>query len=284
MLAPIPPPPSIKKEEQGDFIRLLFLGDSSRYMPQLSTSAILIRRIDYGDYDLILTLFSLNHGKMSVIAKSAKKSSRRFAGVLELFSEMDAVISTGRGLPVLQEASLKNPFARIRVHPSSLAYASYWAELIQDWMEAQVAQAELYRLLRYVLGELDQERIPAAVLSIVFQMRFLRLSGHSPNLECCVGCRWEMTAIRPGAIGVDVAKGGIACPACCSAVDDVQYLSKGTIKQLLWVSGGDLGRAGRMKFSPQAIDESQEFLERFVPHHLGRQPRSLRVLRQLRGG
>jgi hypothetical protein len=37
-----------------------------------------------------------------------------------------------------------------------------------------------------------------------------------------------------------------------------------------------------MKFSPQAIAESLSFLERFVPHHLGRQPRSLKILRQLR--
>jgi len=43
-----------------------------------------------------------------------------------------------------------------------------------------------------------------------------------------------------------------------------------------------LSRAARMKFSPAAILESLDFLERFVPYHLGRQPRSLKVLRQLR--
>ena len=251
-------------------------------MPQFSTSAILIRRTDYGDYDLILSLFSHAQGKISVIAKSAKRSARRFAGVLELFSELDAVVTAGRGLPVLQEASLKNPFARIRTVPSRLAYASYWVELIQDWMEEHAAQAELYRLLQHVLSELDQGRVPAAVLSILFQMRFLRLSGHSPNLERCVGCQCEMPAMRPGELGVDIAKGGIACPACTPVCDHAQHLSKGTVKQLLWVSGGDLSRAARMKFSPQAIAESLAFLERFVPHHLGRQPRSLKILRQLR--
>jgi len=251
-------------------------------MSQLSTSAILIRRTDYGDFDLILSLFSHTHGKISVIAKSAKKSTRRFAGVLELFSELDAVVTAGRGLPVLQEASLKNPFAQIRTVPSRLAYASYWVELIHDWMEEHVAHAELYRLLQHVLSELDQGRVPAAVLSILFQMRFLRLSGHSPRLEHCVGCRCELPAMRPDVLGVDIAKGGIACPACTPACDHAQHLSKGTVKQLLWVSGGDLNRAARMKFSPQAIAESLAFLERFVPHHLGRQPRSLKVLRQLR--
>jgi DNA repair protein RecO (recombination protein O) len=252
-------------------------------MPQWSTSAILIRHTAYGDYDLILTLFSLAHGKISVIAKSAKKSTRRFAGVLELFSEMEVVVKAGRGLPVLQEAALKHPFAQIRAIPSRLAYASYWAEIIHDWMEDRVQQAELYHLLHHVLSQLDQGRVPAGVLSIVFQMRFLRLSGHRPNLERCVVCRRGTPAIRADVLPVDVAKGGIACPACLPASVDAPHLAKGTVKQLMWVDGGDLARAARMKFSPAATTESLTFLERFVPYHLGREPRSLKVLRQLRG-
>lgn len=259
-----------------------FSQDCSICMSQFSTSAILLRRTEYGDYDLILTLFSLAQGKISVIAKSAKKSSRRFAGVLELFSEMEVVVAGGRGMSVLQEAALKHPFAQIRAIPSCLAYASYWAELINDWMEDRAEQTELYHLLHHVLSRLDERRVPEAVLSIVFQMRFLRLSGHSPNLERCVMCQRRVPAIRSDVLAVDVAKGGIACPACLPPSVDAPQLAKGTVKQLLWVAGGDLSRAARMKFSPAAITESLTFLERFVPHHLGRQPRSLKVLRQLR--
>jgi len=47
----------------------------------------MLRRTDFGDYDLIITFLSLSKGKISVIAKSAKKSTKRFAGVLELTSQ-----------------------------------------------------------------------------------------------------------------------------------------------------------------------------------------------------
>jgi DNA repair protein RecO (recombination protein O) len=254
-------------------------------MSQFSTSAILLRRTDYGDYDLILSVFSLDRGRISLIAKSAKKSSRRFPGVLELFSEMELVGSSGRGrgLPVLQEAVLRQPFAGIRTAPLRVAYASYWAELVNDWMEEGEENALLYELLRYVLGELDRGAVPEAVLSIVFQVRFLRLSGHDPNLACCVHCRREVDRIPPGRLGVDVARGGIACPSCLPGFSEAGHLSKGTAKQLLWVAEGDLGRTARMKFGAEATAEALRFLERFVPHHLGREPRSLKVLRQLRG-
>ena len=55
-------------------------------MSILATPAVLLRRVDYGDFDLILTLFTETTGKISVIAKHAKKSKKRFAGVLELFT------------------------------------------------------------------------------------------------------------------------------------------------------------------------------------------------------
>jgi DNA repair protein RecO (recombination protein O) len=54
-------------------------------MSILATPAVLLRRVDYGDFDLILTLFTESTGKIAVIAKHAKKSKKRFAGVLELF-------------------------------------------------------------------------------------------------------------------------------------------------------------------------------------------------------
>ncbi|MCK5418607.1 MAG: DNA repair protein RecO, partial [Desulfobacterales bacterium] len=106
-------------------------------MSVFSTPAILLHRLDYGDFDLILTFLSLERGKITLIAKSAKKSTKRFAGILELFSLIEVVGSTGRGrgLPVLQEAKLHSPFSTIRDDINKTAYASYWCELINKWVE-----------------------------------------------------------------------------------------------------------------------------------------------------
>jgi len=59
-------------------------------------------------------------------------------------------------------------------------------------------------------------------------------------------------------------------------------LTKGTVKQLLWVESGNLAKAGRIKFTPAALMESTEFLEDFISYHLGKNPRSLKFLRQIR--
>lgn len=253
-------------------------------MSSFSTSAIVLRRIDCGDYDFILTLFSLGQGKISVIAKSAKKSKKRFSGTLELFSIIDVVCSIGRrkGLPVLQEAVLKYPFAGIRTSILKTAYASYWAELINEWLESGQKQVELYQLFQYVLRELDLGRIPEAALSILFQMKFINIAGIAPNLRQCSVCRMEVEKIKETRVNFDLAKGGILCGECTSKTLKKPFLSKGIIKQLLWIEEGDLVKAVRVKFSSDALREGSEFLETFVPYYLGKEPRSLKFLQQIR--
>jgi DNA repair protein RecO (recombination protein O) len=254
-------------------------------MPVFSTPAILLRRLDYGDFDVIVTFFTLKSGKMTLIAKSAKKSTKRFAGILELFSILELVASTGRGkgLPVLQEAALKQPFSGIRADFKKTAYASYWAELIYNWMEDNYQQVALYCLFEHVLTELDTGPTTAAALNILFQMRFLNLSGHRPHLTACSLCHKELENIQQTKIIGDLKGGGILCGSCSSRSESPISLARGTIKQLLWVESGDLAKATRMKFSPAALKESTHFLEAFASYHLGKQPRSLKFLRQVRG-
>jgi len=245
----------------------------------------MLRRTDFGDYDLIITFLSLSRGKISVIAKSAKKSTKRFSGILELFSAMEIVCREPRtkGLPVLEEATLRQPFAGIRADIYKTAYASYWAELVQGWVEEHEKQVQLYRLLEYVLRQLDRGNVPEAGLSVLFQMRFMRLCGLSPNLINCSICGAETDQIRKNDLAVDLSKGGILCDRCAAGATRRVVLSKGTIKQLIWAESGNIATAGRIRFTPQALREGQLFLEEFVPFHLGRKPRSLSFLRQLRG-
>lgn len=254
-------------------------------MSQLTASAILLRRIEYGDYDLILTLFSREKGKIAVIAKAAKKSTKRFGGILELFSVLQIVASSGRSkkLPVLLEATLNKPFFNIRADINKTAYASYWAELVLALLEQGAPQPLLFELLVDLLERLDRSDSPEAVLSILFQMRFLLLTGYRPALEQCANCHTAVEQLRDSPLHFQLERGGLLCRKCDTPSADSLTLSLGTIKQLLWLEKGPLATAARIRFSPRAVQEGLRFLETFLPYHLGKEPRSLKFLRQLRG-
>jgi DNA repair protein RecO (recombination protein O) len=248
-----------------------------------TTPAILLRRVDFGDSDLILTFLSLTRGKISLIAKSARKSRKRFCGTLDLFSAFELVCSTGRGrLPVLQESTITHPFCHIRSDFKKTAYASYFVEIINNWMEPDVAQPHAFDLLYQVLDRLDRSDLPDETLSIVFQMTLLMICGFSPNFSTCCRCHTDMDCLNGRRIGINFARGGLLCAACNAAVSPMITLSRGTIKQLQWMGCGNWNKIARARFSARSIQESLGFLEAFVPYHLGKEPNSLAVLRQFR--
>lgn len=249
-----------------------------------SSTGFILRRVDYGDYDLILTLFTRDQGKVSAIAKSAKKSTKRFAGVLELFSRLRIVCRQPRrgNLPVLQEAAVLNPFAEIRSDVRKTVYASYWAELITTWFEENQPQTDVYRLLDYSLQGLNESKMSEGVLSVLFQMRFLAYSGHRPNLTQCSRCGRGLDDFKATSAAFDLPRGGLVCDRCSPGADGKIRLKRGTLKQLRWLETTALSQAGRIRFSPEALRESFALLDAFVPYHLGREPKSLKFLQQLR--
>ncbi|MBW1897152.1 MAG: DNA repair protein RecO, partial [Deltaproteobacteria bacterium] len=220
-------------------------------MPHQSSPAILLRAVDHGDYDKIVTFFTLKRGKMSVIAKGAKKSLKRFAGVLELFSLLNLVWSygRGRGLPILTEGSLLEPFEHIRTDITRTAYASYWCELVSLWMEDGQKQVSVYRLLGYVLDRLNRGGLSAPILHIAFQLRFMTISGFSPGLTHCNVCRVPLEDFSRSSATFDVRRGGIVCEKCVRQGARPASLSKGTVKLLNWILKGPLERIDRLRFS-----------------------------------
>ena len=254
-------------------------------MSSLTTPAIILRRVEYGDFDLILSFYTLEKGKLSAIAKAARKSTKRFGGILELFTTLDIVCTLSRrnGLPFLQEAVLKNAFSGIRSDIMRTAYASYWAELIETSSEEGQQQPQLYHLLQFTLRRLDQKQTSPEALSVLFQIRLLLVSGYRPNLRSCQDCCRKVEEVDAREYQFDLSRGGLVCPDCGVTNSGRLIMSKSTLKQLHWIETGGLSKAGRVRLSGAAIRESLRVLEAFVPYQFGKEPRSLKFLQQVRG-
>lgn len=252
--------------------------------PNLSTPAILLHRVDYGDYDLIITFFTRASGKITVMAKSAKKSVKRFGGMLQPFSLLNIVCMAGRGkqMPMLQEVSLDMPLPHIGSDIVKTAFASYWVEILKEWSEEGKQQIHLYQLLRHALIELDRGEISVPILSQSYQMKFLSMAGLAPNLEGCNDCRRTVEQIKEQRIAFDIKTGRLTCGQCRHDTAQRMYLTKGTIRHLQWMDQVPLSQVSRIRCLPQVETEGQLFLEVFLPFHLGKKPKSLTFLEKIR--
>ncbi len=283
-------------------------------MVDFQTDAILLRKVEYGDHDLIITFLTRDKGKISVMAKNAKKSVRRFSGAMDLFSANFIQCAFPRknrdGMINLCATEIANGFSHIRYDVVKTAYASYWTEIVSMWLEEGKAQPDIFELLYTAFDMLDTGGIQTEVISLLFQIRFMRLSGFSPGLEVCDSCGTRLEQIDSGRIWFDFKEGRVACPNCLNVrsghgendqtgnlpeevAEPLQpywpacrtngcWVSKGTLKQLTWINAVDMDRADRIRFSPAAIREGETLLESFIPFHIGRNFKSLKFLKQMR--
>ncbi len=256
-------------------------------MPDFSTDAILLRKIEYGDHDFIISFLTQSKGKISTIAINAKKSIKRFSGALDLFSvhHIQCTLPKKRkdALIVLSRADLENGYANIRYDVFKTAYASFWVELIYCWVEEGKEELLLYDLLLFSLRMLSDSTIKKAVLSLLFQIRFMHISGFSPQIETCASCSTQLDQINQKRIWFDFQDGRILCLNCIqNKTNKGMMVSKGTLKQLYWINNTPIERADRIRFSNMAIREGERLLETFIPFHVGKNFKSLQFLNQLR--
>ncbi len=258
-------------------------------MSDFCTYAILLRKIEYGDHDYIITFLTRSRGKIAVIAKNAKKSVKRFSGALDLFSvnhiQCTFPKKNKEGLTILAQTDLENGFANIRYDVLKTTYACYWVELVYLWLEEGREQTRLYDLLYFVLDMLNRSDIKMEVLSLLFQIRFMGISGFSPNIESCEKCNTPVDDIHQKSVQFDFKEGKIICGNCLKKKSGSGYgmsVSKGTLKQLVWINSADIQRADRIKSSLFAIKEGEILLESFIPFHIGREFKSLNFLRRMR--
>ena len=143
-----------------------------------TTPAILLRRTRLTETSLIITWFSLAHGRIQTVAKGARQPKSRFAGLLDLFFQCEIQFSRSRKseLHILREVALAQSFEGIRSDYRRVALAAYAVELLELVTESDHAVPELYDLLQRLLGHLHKQ--PASLRALLhYEAELVRLLG-----------------------------------------------------------------------------------------------------------
>ena len=182
-------------------------------MPSYSTDTIVLRRLDFGETDRILTLFSREHGKISAIAKGARKPLSKFAGVSEVMTRAECHLGTGKSLDVLSQTEIKGSFTEIRQDLVRMAYGLYLVDLVDHATLDRHPNPELFDLLDIALTTLRTTSKPV-MLARWFEVRLLDNLGYLPDITSCVVCQCGIPGDYPDDLvyGLSISLGGAVCP------------------------------------------------------------------------
>ena len=254
-------------------------------MPTLRTEALILRSVDFGESDRILHLLVPERGRLTVIAKGARRSVKRFGGTLDLFNHLKVQVERRRAnsMSRLDQSQLVHAFVPLRVDPARFAMGCYLLELLDRLAPEGGAHPDMRRLFDFALSALEQLalRRPDATLRTVLELRALDALGLRPELRRCVRCGREATDRGTGPVGFLIADGGPVCGACAMGVHGALPVHRGTLRALDQALRLRFDRLDRLVLSPAARAEARQLMGRFQHFHVGVALESERLLDRL---
>ena len=180
--------------------------------PRSRLDGIVIRQQPVRDADLIVALVTADHGRVDVLARGGRKSTKRFSGGISLFAEISAIIEHGRGhLPTLVESTRHAAYLTAAPNYPQLALASYVVELAAHASQPDHADSALHGWLRASLAlceTVDERDLRTPRLAL--EVGFLQAVGVFPDVQSC--CRCGRSTAHGGTW--QDADAGLACAAC----------------------------------------------------------------------
>lgn len=169
---------------------------------------IVIRTIPYGESHKIVTLFTEEAGKMTAMARGAKKPRSKLAAVTQPFTHGAYLIRTGRGMGTLSQGEPIESMRFIREDLEATAYASYVVEIIDRLTDDNAQISGVYRLLSEALHAINEE-YDAEVITLFVEWKMLRVGGIHPYLHACASCQ-----ATDGEFGFSFQQIGFLCHRC----------------------------------------------------------------------
>lgn len=182
-------------------------------MKLLVTTALILRVVDYGESDRVVTLLGRETGKLSALARGARKSQKRFAGGLGLGMAGEASLRErpGSELLGLERFEGRRAASGLSADVGRMAHAGYVLELVTKLCPPRQAEPRVFDLLDVMLLRLEEQGASAERLR-VFELGLLGRVGLAPVLDSCVAC--GRTDLGSEETRWSPERGGTVCRGC----------------------------------------------------------------------
>lgn len=242
---------------------------------QYRLQGIVIRSMDYGEGNKIITLFSREHGKMSVVARGAKKVKSRFGSAVQLFTLGDFSFYKAGQLGTLNHAEIVEAFHKLREDLHMASNASYLAELTDKMLGDQEGHPYLFEQLKGSFQAFLEGK-DMQVIVYLYEMKMMMHAGYTPELEQCVICRNKAEAVS-----FSVGLGGMLCETCRLRDPQAFVLPPGVFKLLRIFVQADVRRLGQIDVKPQTKALLKQALRAYFDTHIGLRMKSRDFLEQM---
>lgn len=187
-------------------------------------TGIILKIMNYGEADKIVTVFTKEAGKVNFMARGVRKATSKYGGIIDHFVEGQFEVTRKVHLPTLIQANTLTWFPYLRQSLIHWQYAERAAKAVLRATSDNDENLEVYFLLQQFLVLAEQYSNPQS-LWLWFLYKLLFLTGFGISTEVCQSCKEELEDVAEHAANYE----GFVCTSCSSSrnVDDqlvYQYL------------------------------------------------------------
>ncbi len=230
--------------------------------------AVVLRHVDYGEADRMLTLYTRQLGKTRALAKGARKIASRKAGHIEPFTHVKLQLAQGREMPIVTQADTIDAYQPLREDLILTSQASYVMELLDRFTYSDdTDNSTLFRLLTETLSRLASGTDPWLVIRY-YEIRLLDHLGFRPQLFECANCGREIKAEDQF---FSFSAGGVICPRCGQGLRNVHKISVEALRYLRHFQRSSYADATRARPDPDVQKETETLMQGYFTYLLERE-------------
>lgn len=177
------------------------------------TEGIVLKSIEYGDADKIVTIYTKNHGKIQAIAKGVRKTKSKFGSSLEILTYAIFLIYKGKNIDIISQTEILESFFAASKEIAKFAFGSNCVEVVNKITEEGEVNLGLFFLLKEVLHYLKETKDPK-LLTLSFKWQTLVILGYKPSFDRCCMCNSKIEDQKEMFFSIN--EGGVICNKCSS--------------------------------------------------------------------
>ena len=238
-------------------------------MALVTTKAIVLKSMRWGEADRILTFFSLRFGKVRGMARGARRMKSRFGGMLEPFSSVNLTLFDKRndGLASVSQVDSLESFNSLRESLDRIWAASRMVALVDGATADRDPSPPIFHTLLEGLRLLVRTDDPG-LLTLIFQVHILGQSGFHPQIERCASCGQDFGE-QPS--WFSPSAGGRLCGSCDrGSWDYCLPMSQGSTAFLRQAWHVPFALATRLKARGQVRKEVEAIVETYARAVVGK--------------
>lgn len=231
---------------------------------RLITSAIVLKTVKLSDSDVLITVFSDKHGKITAIAKGGRSAKSKLNASAQLFVYGEYSLSMGSKWNYVNSVEVYDAHYKIREDLVKLSYASYFVELTSFVLPEDTANLKLFAVLKNVLVSLKEDKCPAKLLRIIFELKTLDSLGYRPETSQCIECN-----AKENLHFMSIEDGGVLCESCARNMNKGLKIGKKLSRLMTLLLNEDTIKLCQLEINDFYIEKLDILMNNYLKHHVG---------------